>query len=144
MYLHQSQSLCIQFRHKITIIGDDETEAGDRSIPQDTPEQPTFLDYINGTCELDLSVAIDFTASNGNPMTPGTPHYIDKDSLNEYEKAMYTIGSIVQKYDSEKLSQVWGFEAKYDNVVRNAFQVGDESHLWGVKGILEGYRNTFK
>ena len=77
-------------------------------------------------------------------MTPGTPHYIDKDSLNEYEKAMYTIGSIVQKYDSEKLSQVWGFGAKYDNVVRNAFQVGDESHLRGVKGILEGYRNTFK
>ena len=27
----------------------------------------TFVDYINGGCEISLSVAIDFTGSNGNP-----------------------------------------------------------------------------
>lgn len=105
--------------------------------------KPTFIDYITGGCELDLSVAIDFTASNGNPMIPGTPHYIDSNSLNEYEKAIIAIGSIVTKYDTDQKSHVWGFGAKYEGITRHAFQLGDHSHVSGVKGILTAYRQTF-
>jgi hypothetical protein len=105
--------------------------------------KPTFVDYVTGGCELDLSVAIDFTASNGNPMIPGTPHYIDSNSLNEYEKAIIAIGSIVTKYDTDQKSHVWGFGAKYEGITRHAFQLGDHTHVRGVKGILTAYRQTF-
>jgi len=111
--------------------------------PQDLPPKPTFVDYCVGGCELDLSVAIDFTSSNGSPTIPGSPHYIDPQSLNQYQKAIIAIGSIVTKYDSDQRSQVWGFGAKYGGCVRHVFQAGDESHVTGVKGILEAYRQTF-
>ena len=109
-----------------------------------SPSPPTFLDYITGGCELDLSVAIDFTASNGSPLIAGTPHYIDKDSYNEYQKAIISVGRIISKYGTDKKSQVWGFGAKYEGVTRHGFQVGDESHVQGVKGILEAYESIFQ
>jgi copine 1/2/3 len=35
----------------------------------------SFLDYIFGGCELGLSVAVDFTASNGMPTNPNSLHF---------------------------------------------------------------------
>ena len=34
----------------------------------------SFLDYIQGGCEINLAVAIDYTASNGNPRYPASLH----------------------------------------------------------------------
>jgi len=135
----------------------DQNRRLDDTVPVSSPSQahisrveysplspkPTFVDYVAGGCELDFSVAIDFTASNGNPIIPGTPHCIDYNSLNEYEKAIISIGSIVTKYDTDQKSRVWGFGAKYEGVTRHAFQVGDHAHVSGVKGILTAYRETF-
>lgn len=67
-----------------------------------SPPKPTFVDYITGGCELDLCVAIDFTASNGDPRIPGSPHDITSNSLNEYEKAILAIGGIISKYDTNQ------------------------------------------
>lgn len=36
----------------------------------------SFLDYIFGGCEIDLQVAIDFTASNGEITKPSSLHYM--------------------------------------------------------------------
>ena len=48
---------------------------------------PTFTEYIAGGCEINLSVAIDFTGSNGDPRQPGTLHYMHKDGQkNDYQK----------------------------------------------------------
>ena len=35
----------------------------------------TFVDYIMGGLELSFTVAIDFTASNGDPKKPDSLHY---------------------------------------------------------------------
>lgn len=40
----------------------------------------TFIDYIFGGCELGLTVAIDFTASNGLPQQPHSLHNLDTGS----------------------------------------------------------------
>jgi len=37
----------------------------------------TFLDYVFGGCEVDLTIAIDFTLSNGHPNSPESLHYYD-------------------------------------------------------------------
>lgn len=114
-------------------------------LPQPVPVgKPTFTDYIRGGCEINLNVAIDFTGSNGDPRKPGTLHYFHPDGqLNDYEKAIKSIGTILAKYDSDEKFPVMGFGAKYDGIVRHHFQCGDEEEVDGVDGILDAYRQTF-
>ncbi|KAK9218883.1 hypothetical protein WN943_007521 [Citrus x changshan-huyou] len=50
-------------------------------------EQYSFLDYISSGFELNFMVAVDFTASNGNPRNPNSLHYIDPSGrLNSYQQ----------------------------------------------------------
>ena len=109
------------------------------------PAPPKFVDYISGGCELQMTVAIDFTGSNGDPRRPGTLHYIHRDGqLNDYEKALSAVGSIVAKYDHDQKFPVLGFGAKYNGVINHCFQLGREAEASGISGILEAYRGTFK
>ena len=61
----------------------------------------SFLEYVFGGCEIGLSVAIDFTLSNGHPNQPNSLHYLDM-QRNEYLNAIKSVGSILQYYDSDK------------------------------------------
>jgi hypothetical protein len=108
---------------------------------------PEFVDYLSGGCQISLAVAIDFTASNGDPRQPGTPHYFhppESEEWNDYEKAIFAVGSILAKYDSDQRFPVWGFGAKYSNVVRHCFQCGSEVEVEGVQGIMDAYRGVFR
>ena len=53
-----------------------------------------FLEYIFGGCEINLSVAIDFTASNGKPTERDSLHNLDQNK-NEYLQALRSIGNIL-------------------------------------------------
>jgi hypothetical protein len=111
------------------------------------PEKPEFIDYLTGGCQISLAVAIDFTASNGDPRQEGTPHYFHPPASrewNDYEKAIFAVGSILAKYDSDQRFPVWGFGAKYNNVVRHCFQCGTEVEVEGVQGIMDAYRGVFR
>lgn len=105
---------------------------------------PNFVDYISGGCELHVVVGIDFTGSNGDPRKPGTLHYIDPNSLNDYEKAIKSIVGILSKYDSDKKFPVLGFGAKYNGVVKHCFQCGPSEEANDVEGVLEAYRSVFE
>ena len=72
-----------------------------------TMNNPTFIDYILGGCEISLSVAIDFTGSNGDPRVPGTLHHQSYGVRNDYEKAILAIGNILSKFDSDQKFPVW-------------------------------------
>lgn len=112
-----------------------------------TQQRPAFVDYLSGGCKISLAVAIDFTASNGDPRQPGTPHYFhppESKEWNDYEKAIFAVGSILAKYDSDQQFPVWGFGAKYNNVVRHCFQCGSEVEVEGVQGIMDAYRGVFR
>jgi hypothetical protein len=54
----------------------------------------TFLEYVFGGCEIELSIAIDFTLSNGYPRDRDSLHYLDMNK-NEYLKAIQSCGSIL-------------------------------------------------
>jgi hypothetical protein len=108
---------------------------------------PEFVDYLSGGCRISLAIAIDFTASNGDPRQPGTPHYFhppESKEWNDYEKAIFAVGSILAKYDSDQQFPVWGFGAKYNNVVRHCFQCGSDVEVEGVQGIMDAYRGVFR
>ncbi|KAK3561822.1 hypothetical protein QTP86_017071 [Hemibagrus guttatus] len=59
----------------------------------------SFLDYIMGGCQIHFTVAIDFTASNGDPRNSCSLHYINPYQPNEYLKALIAVGEICQDYD---------------------------------------------
>ena len=106
---------------------------------------PTFADYISGGCEINLTVAIDFTGSNGDPRKPGTLHYFHPDgSMNDYQKAILSIASILSNYDSDQKYPVLGFGAKYNNVVQHCFRCGPSDEVDGVQGILNAYKDVFR
>ena len=60
--------------------------------------QATFVDYVSGGCEFNVTIAIDFTGSNGDPRQPNSLHYLHEDGqLNDYEKAIKAIVEILGK-----------------------------------------------
>lgn len=49
---------------------------------------------------MNFTVAIDFTASNGNPATPSSLHYLNPyGTPNQYAAAIMAVGEIIQDYD---------------------------------------------
>lgn len=109
---------------------------------------PAFLDFLKGGCEISLSVAIDFTGSNGNPSNPTSLHYIHRDgsSFNQYESAIMAVGSVLEPYDSDRKYPVYGFGAQISNgaggfgPVEHCFPVYSGGYeIDGIAGILQAY-----
>ncbi|KAM7471579.1 hypothetical protein LguiA_009762 [Lonicera macranthoides] len=109
--------------------------------------QHTFLDYLSGGCELNFMVAIDFTASNGNPRLPDSLHYIDLSGRpNAYQKAILEVGEVLQFYDSDKRFPAWGFGARpIDGPVSHCFNLNGSSNyseVEGIQGIMTAYTSA--
>ena len=105
----------------------------------------TFLDYIRGGMQINLTVAIDFTGSNGDPTKPFSLHYLGT-SNNSYEIAISSCGNIVAYYDYDQLFPAFGFGGKFcmDNNVSHCFPLNmnpDNPEIQGIDGILQAYRN---
>ncbi|XP_026871617.2 copine-3 isoform X1 [Electrophorus electricus] len=105
----------------------------------------TFLDYIMGGCQINFIVGIDFTGSNGDPRSPDSLHYISPSGVNEYLSAIWSVGLVIQDYDSDKLFPAFGFGAQ----IPPNWQVSHEFPLnfnpanpfcAGVEGVVEAYR----
>ncbi|XP_051737595.1 copine-3 isoform X2 [Ctenopharyngodon idella] len=105
----------------------------------------TFLDYIMGGCQINFTVGVDFTGSNGDPRLPESLHYISPQGVNEYLSAIWSVGLVVQDYDSDKMFPAFGFGAQ----IPPTWQVSHEFPLnfnpanpfcAGVEGVVEAYR----
>ena len=73
---------------------------------------PTMVDFIQGGTDLSLVCAIDLTGSNGDPQDKDSLHYIGNNgtiATSDYQKAIRSIGTIVEKYDSDGKFPVYGF-----------------------------------
>ncbi|KAL7865055.1 hypothetical protein AOLI_G00164750 [Acnodon oligacanthus] len=104
----------------------------------------TFVDFIRGGTQLNFTVAIDFTASNGNPAQPTSLHYMSPYQMNAYAMALKAVGEIIQDYDSDKLFPAYGFGAKIppDGKVSHAFPLNtdcENANCVGIEGVLEAY-----
>jgi len=127
------------------VIGMKSEEESVEEVVEDENMPASFMDYINGGCEISLSVAIDFTGSNGDPREPGTLHYMNPEGgRNDYEKAISAVGGVLAGYDSDKKFPVWGFGAKYSGQVYHCFQCGPDAEADGITGVLNAYRKTFE
>lgn len=113
--------------------------------PVEVFTRPTFTDYIAGGLQLHMTIAIDATASNGDPRKPTSLHYFKPDDgQNDYEEALFAICSMLSKYDSDQQFPVFGFGAKRQGSVNHCFELGSTPEVEGVEGILQVYRQAFK
>uniref|UniRef100_A0A669CPQ5 Copine family member 9 n=1 Tax=Oreochromis niloticus TaxID=8128 RepID=A0A669CPQ5_ORENI len=109
----------------------------------------TFVDFIRGGTQLNFTVAIDFTASNGNPSQPTSLHYMSPYQMNAYAMALKAVGEIIQDYDSDKLFPAYGFGAKLppDGKISHAFPLNfntENPNCVGIEGVLEAYFQSLR
>nr|XP_057941709.1 copine-5-like isoform X1 [Doryrhamphus excisus] len=109
----------------------------------------TFLDYIKGGTQIHFTVAIDFTASNGNPSQSTSLHYMNPYQMNAYAMALKAVGEIIQDYDSDKMFPALGFGAKLppDGRVSHGFPLNgniESPYCNGMEGILDAYHRSLK
>jgi len=115
-----------------------------------------FMEFpLHGT-EIVVSFAIDFTGSNGVQHLPNSLHYNKPDfdinkyyTLNEYERAISAIGSILEPYDSNNFIEVYGYGGKFfnkDTVEFDCALTGDpkKPSVYGVKGVMDVYHKALQ
>ena len=81
-------------------------------------DQHDFLDFLKGGLNINLSVGIDFTASNKDPEDPKSLHHMNPPNLNLYQQAILSVGEILQKYNHTHQIPCYGFGAKVGNPKR--------------------------
>uniref|UniRef100_A0A2K6KTX9 Copine family member 9 n=1 Tax=Rhinopithecus bieti TaxID=61621 RepID=A0A2K6KTX9_RHIBE len=99
--------------------------------------------------QLNFTVAIDFTASNGNPLQPTSLHYMSPYQLSAYAMALKAVGEIIQDYDSDKLFPAYGFGAKLPPEGRISHQFplnnnDEDPNCAGIEGVLESYFQSLR
>jgi hypothetical protein len=109
-------------------------------------KQHSMLEYIRGGHQISMSVAIDFTASNGDPRNPDSLHFRGQ-YMNQYQTAITAIGSILDYYDSDHQYPVYGFGAKLPPTwdVSHCFAANfnfQNPNVFGIQGILGAYDNA--
>lgn len=107
-----------------------------------------FLDYIKGGTKISAMIAIDFTASNGNPNETDSLHSVQK-VPNLYEMAIDSCVSTIANYDTDQQFPVFGYGAKVDpknDQVSHCFPINmtNDPNIFQVKGILDCYRNCIQ
>ena len=111
--------------------------------------QHSFLEYIFGGCEVDLSIAIDFTLSNGDPRQPSSLHYFDP-QRNQYLQAIQNVGNILQFYNTDKMINLYGFGGAippYTNRASHCFALNGDifnPRVPGVQGVIQCYQNALQ
>ena len=110
--------------------------------------EPSFLDYVHAGMELCFSVAIDFTASNGDPSTPASLHYNNPYEPNAYLQALMAVGQICQDYDTDKLFPAFGFGAKVPPSWYTSHEfplnASPDPNCFGINSIVQAYNQAVK
>lgn len=113
-------------------------------LPDELGANVGFADYISGGCQLRVIVAIDYTASNGDPRKEDSLHHFKKNGMNAYEATIAKVCSILSEFDSDQKYPVWGFGAKKNGKLSQCFPVGEAEEVEGVDGILDAYKSAFQ
>jgi hypothetical protein len=102
---------------------------------------PSMLQYISGGCQLDLMVAVDCTDANGDREDEESLHFKTSSWLNDYQAAIYKIGSLFDSYGEKKRDYaMWGYGAKIKGIQHPYFQMGER--LRSADDLLKAYDHT--
>ena len=106
----------------------------------------SFIDYLRGGMEINLTVAIDFTESNGKPENEDSYHYLGA-KKTVYEEAIKACGDIVGHYDNDQKFPAFGFGGKFygNSEVSHCFPLNqnpNDPEIETIDGILKAYREV--
>ena len=106
----------------------------------------TFVDYLKAGVRLGLSIAIDFTGSNGEPGHPKSLHYIGGGEPNQYERAIYSCGNIMAYYDYDQLFPCYGFGAKINNKPMPIFNLNlqEDPNIHLIENVIQEYHKALQ
>ena len=133
----------------IKIVGADNVELGCFYIEYKVEKISRFVDLVENGLQLQLSIAIDYTGSNGDPEKPESLHYCgNKRKPNQYEQVIKHIGELCQCYDFYKKFPALGF----GGIVP---PLGETSHCFnislsrveyidGLENVISTYEKTLK
>ncbi|RDD37578.1 Copine-3 [Trichoplax sp. H2] len=108
-------------------------------------KQYSFLDYIMGGCQINFTIGVDFTASNGSPKNLNSLHYLGPNGRNQYLDALIAVGNVCQDYDTDKLFPAFGFGAKIppNYQCSHIFPLNfnpSNPYAAGITGVVEAYQ----
>ncbi len=101
-----------------------------------------FVNFLSKGLNITLILGIDMTKSNKHPTMKDSLHYINPPQLNDYQKAILSVGEILQKYNHSKMIPSYCFGCKIDEnrPVSHFFPLNkDYSHPW-VKDLDELFK----
>ena len=75
---------------------------------------PSFISYLRSGMNINLTIGIDFTGSNGAYTDYRSYHYLNN-GMNDYEKAIRSCGDILAYYDDDQLFPCFGFGFAFKN-----------------------------
>lgn len=109
----------------------------------------SFIDYIRGGMNLNVTIGIDYTASNGMPTNNNSLHFNGEGHVNEYEAAIRALGKILNNYDSDQRFPVFGFGGipNWLNEVSHAFALNgndNDPYINTFEEVINTYKNSLK
>lgn len=108
----------------------------------------SFLDYIKSGTVINLVVAVDMSATNGNPADPNSLQYNNRQAPNEYVIALREVGNVLAAYDTSKTFPAFGFGAalppSYNETAHCFALTGNimQPVCNGVEGVIDMYYNA--
>ena len=113
-------------------------------ISSDEIESNNFIKLLKKGLNLDLSIAIDFTCSNGFPYEDDSLHKIKDGFINNYEKAIREHYKIISTYNKKDKYDVYGFGADINNEFKEIFNINgtDDPSIMGIENIIKEYKKT--
>eukprot|EP00287_Rhodomonas_sp_CCMP768_P017897 CAMPEP_0202809022 /NCGR_PEP_ID=MMETSP1389-20130828/1441_1 /ASSEMBLY_ACC=CAM_ASM_000865 /TAXON_ID=302021 /ORGANISM="Rhodomonas sp., Strain CCMP768" /LENGTH=589 /DNA_ID=CAMNT_0049479523 /DNA_START=15 /DNA_END=1784 /DNA_ORIENTATION=- len=106
---------------------------------------PTLVDYLGSGCQITVTVAVDFTASNQDQHLPTSFHYNGGKGLNQYQEAMSAVGEVLIEYDHDKKIAAFGYGAILpgESGPSHCFPLSlnhNTPDVSGVQGLLDAYK----
>lgn len=101
--------------------------------------------------KLRLTFSLDFTGTNGNQNEENSLHYIspDKNKMNNYEKSILSIGSILNFYGEKNKISILGFGARCPTLgqtsVNHCFslnEIAKNPDPKNIKDVLKNYKSA--
>ena len=105
-----------------------------------------LIKLIKNGLNLDLSIAIDFTGSNGWPECSTCLHYIENGFINNYEKAIRENYKIISTLNEKDKYDIYGFGAEINGIFEECFNLNmtDNPSIIGIENIISEYKKAVK
>ena len=105
------------------------------------------MEYLKEGLNLNLNIAIDYTLSNEEPNNPNSLHYLYGNEPNDYEKAIFSCGTIVGYYDRDQIFPCYGFGGIpfKESITSHCFNINfqESPDIYLIDNVIKAYKESF-